>query len=141
MKTITKLDDTPEKLAFSFAVGVYVSVSPFLGIHTIIIIIISFLFGLNKVSAIAGSWVNLPWTIPIVYYSEFKIGEFFLNRHIHFDMKPFTMEHYLRSGSEVFLAIFIGSVIEGIFFGIIFYFLLKYLIVLHRRRKNVSYKG
>ncbi len=141
LKTIIKLDDTPEKLALSFAVGVYISVSPFFGIHTILIIIISVLFGLNKVAAIAGSWVNMPWTVPIVYYSEYKIGAFLLNKNIRFSLKPFTIEHYLKSGSDAFWAIFIGSVIEGILFGIIFYFLLKYLIVTYRRRKNVSAKG
>ncbi len=141
LKTIVALDDTPHKLALSFAVGVYVSVSPFLGIHTILIIVISIIFGLNKVSALAGSWANLPWTMPFVYYSEYRIGEFFLNKDIHFTIKPFTMEHYLKSGPDVFISIFIGSVVEGVFFGIISYFLLKYLITVYRRRKNVSAEG
>ncbi len=140
LKAIVSFDDTPEKLALSFAVGVYISVSPFFGIHTILAIILSLLFKLNKISTIAGSWINMPWTIPFVYYAEYKIGEFLLDKNIRFNVKPFTIEHYLRSGSDAFLAIFIGSVVVGIFFGVIFYFLLKYLIIIRRRRMNVSTK-
>ena len=140
LKSLVKLDDSAKKLAVSFAVGVYISVSPFFGIHTILAIVLSVIFKLNKVSTIAGSWVNLPWTIPFVYYSEYKMGEFLLGRNIDFSLQPYTIEHYLKSGSKVFLSIFIGSVIEGVLFGVIFYFLLKYLIETYRRRKSVSFK-
>ncbi len=141
IKTIAHLDDSPHKIALSFAVGVYIAASPFFGIHTILAIVLSIIFGLNKLATITGSWVNMPWTAPIIYYIEYRIGAFFLGKDPHFNLKPFTIQHYLESGKNAFLSIFIGSIIVGIILSIIFYFIIKYLVELYRRRKHVSTKG
>lgn len=141
LREIIHLKDSPKKLSISFAVGVFISVSPFFGIHTILAVALSILFRLNKISIIAGSWINMPWTMPFVYYIEYKIGAFLLNKDSNFNIKPFTMNHYIKEGSGAFLSIFTGSVIIGLLFGIIFYFLLKYIIEIHRRKRSVSTKG
>ena len=135
LKDLLALDDTPEKIAISFAVGVYVSVSPFFGIHTIIILSIAFLFKLNKVAALIGSWVNLPWSVPVVFYIEYRIGKFLLNDSTSFELKPFSLQHYLSGSRQAFFDILTGSVIFGGFVSIISYFLIKYLIRTYRRRK------
>ncbi len=141
VREIIYLNDEPKKLSLSFAVGVFISVSPFLGIHTILAITLSILFKLNKLSTIAGSWINMPWTMPFIYYTEYKIGTFLLNKDFNFDIRPFTLHHYLKESPGAFLSIFIGSIIIGLLLGIIFYFLLKYIIEIYRRKKNVSTKG
>ncbi len=137
-RTIVNLDDTPHKLALSFAVGVFISLSPFFGIHTILSIALSVVFGLNKVSTIVGSWVNIPWIAPFVYYVEFKIGSFLLDSNVVFNIKPFTFEHYIKSGYNAFFSIFLGSIIMGVIVSIIFYFVIKYSIERFRRRDDVS---
>ncbi len=119
----------------------YIAASPFFGIHTILAIVISILFNLNKLATIIGSWVNMPWTAPVVYYVEYKIGSFLLGVHAHFKLKPFTLQHYLESGKKAFLSIFTGSIIIGVISSIIFYFIVKYLIELYRRRKHDTPKG
>jgi uncharacterized protein (DUF2062 family) len=140
-RTLISLDDTPKKLAVSFAVGVFISTSPFFGLHTLLAVFLSFIFRLNKVAAIIGSWVNTPWSAPFVYYAEYKIGDVLLGLNSNFTIKPFTIEHYLQNGYGAFLSIFIGSIIMGIIFSIIFYFLIKYFVEKHRRRIDVSAEG
>ncbi len=141
LKTLIRLDDSAHKIALSFAVGVYIAVSPFFGIHTILAIVVSLIFRLNKISTIAGSWVNMPWSAPFVYYFEYKLGCLITGVHARFHLKPFTLEHYLESGRNAFWSIFIGSVITGVVLSIVFYFIVRYLIELYRRRKYVSTKG
>ncbi len=138
LKNLLSLDDSPHKIALSFAVGVYISISPFLGFHTILAIVLSFIFKLNKVATITGSWMNNPWTLAPVYYADFKLGSFLLNSNATFNIRPFTLEHYLNSGKGVFFDIFVGSVFVGLAVSTLSYFALK--LVLEKRKKRVSYK-
>ncbi len=141
LKQIISLNDSPHKIALSFAVGVYISISPFFGFHTILAILLSVLFRLNKIATIAGSWMNNPWTLAPVYYIDFKLGSFFLGNHVKFNIKPFTFEHYLNGGKDVFFDIFVGSVIFGIFVSVVTYFFLKFILEKRKGRKHVSNKG
>ncbi len=141
IKTLINLDDTPHRLSLAFSLGVLISLSPFFGLHTIIAIALAFVFKLNKVSLIIGSWVNTPWSAPFVYYAEYRLGALILDINANFSIKPFTIEHYISGGYEVFLAVFTGSVIIGLIFSIIFYFLVKYIIEKYKRRSDVSFKG
>ncbi len=139
IKKILSLDDSPHKIALSFAVGVYISISPFLGFHTLLAILLSLIFKLNKVATITGSWINNPWTLAPVYYADLKIGCFVLNNEVNFNIRPFTLEHYLNSGKYVFFDILVGSIILGVAVSTVTYFVLRF--ILERRRKNVSYQG
>jgi len=60
--------DTPQRTAAAFAVGVFFGFSPFLGLHTILGLVVAFAFGLNRVAVLLGVYSNLPWILP-AYYS------------------------------------------------------------------------
>lgn len=47
----------------AFAIGVFLGISPFLGIHYIGAFFLAWLFRLNRLVAIVGVSVNNPWTI------------------------------------------------------------------------------
>ncbi len=134
LRDLVSLEDSPKKIAISFSVGAFISLSPFFGAHTVLALFLSLIFRLNKVAAVIGSWINTPWSAPFVYYAEYKIGAFLFNERANFSIKPFTFEHYFHDGSGAFLSIFLGSVIIGILFSFIFYFLIKYFI--EKRRKG-----
>ena len=60
--------DTPRRTAAAFAVGVFFGFSPFLGLHTVLGLVVAFAFGLNRVAVLLGVYLNLPWIVP-AYYS------------------------------------------------------------------------
>jgi uncharacterized protein (DUF2062 family) len=68
--------DTPERTALAFAMGVFCSFSPFFGFHTIMAIVLAFVFGLNRVAALAGVYTNLPWFIGPYYSLATVIGAY-----------------------------------------------------------------
>ena len=69
-KSIFQVKDTPHRIAIAFAVGVFMGISPFLGLHYIGAFFIAWLFKLNKLVAMVGVSVNNPWTIvPISTFS------------------------------------------------------------------------
>ena len=74
------------KLARSFCVGIFIAFSPFIGFHTIMKIVFSWLFRLNMATVFAISClINNPWTMIPVYSVGYFFGEFLLHTLCGFD--------------------------------------------------------
>jgi len=84
LSRILHMDDEPHKIAGGLAVGVFISFSPFYGIHLILALALAFLFRLNKVATIAGTWVVLPWFAPFVLSFAYLLGRFLMGEGIGF---------------------------------------------------------
>jgi len=67
LDTLLHVADTPERTAAAFAMGVFFGFSPFLGFHTLLAILVAFVFNLNRVAALLGVYSNLPWIIAPYY--------------------------------------------------------------------------
>jgi uncharacterized protein (DUF2062 family) len=61
------IDDTPERTAAAFALGVFFGFSPFFGLHTTLGLVFAFLLNLNRVAVLLGVYSNLPWIIGPYY--------------------------------------------------------------------------
>jgi uncharacterized protein len=68
------IDDTPERTAAAFALGVFFGFSPFLGLHTLLGILFAFLLNLNRVSVLLGVYSNLPWFLGPYYVVATIVG-------------------------------------------------------------------
>ncbi len=77
------LDEEPSRLAMGMAVGVFIGVTPFYGLHTLLALVVAFVFRLNKAATITGTWLNLPWFAPFVYGFSLKLGEAILSGNFH----------------------------------------------------------
>jgi uncharacterized protein (DUF2062 family) len=78
VKRVTRLPGTPHSIAAGFAAGTVISFTPFLGFHTILSILLSFLLRGNYLAAVAGSVVGNPWTFPIIWVTTYQLGHFLL---------------------------------------------------------------
>jgi uncharacterized protein (DUF2062 family) len=67
LDTLLHIEDTPERTAAAFALGVFFGFSPFLGLHTILGVVFAFLLNLNRVAVLLGIYSNLPWVIAPYY--------------------------------------------------------------------------
>ncbi|MEO6213705.1 MAG: DUF2062 domain-containing protein [Vicinamibacterales bacterium] len=65
--------DTPERTARAFALGVFFGFSPFLGLHTVMALLLAFTMRLNRVAVLIGVYSNLPWILP-AYYTLATVG-------------------------------------------------------------------
>lgn len=72
---VLHLDEEPSRLAASMAVGVFIGVTPFYGLHTLLALGAAYAFRLNKPVTITGAWLNLPWFAPFVYGFCLGLGE------------------------------------------------------------------
>jgi hypothetical protein len=67
LESLLHIHDSPRRTAAAFAVGVFFSFSPALGLHTVLALAVAFLFNLNRVAVILGVCTNLPWFIAPYY--------------------------------------------------------------------------
>ena len=74
IKKLLHVQDTPERTALAYSVGVFLGFSPFLGLHTVAGIAVAFLFGLNRVAVLLGVWSNTPWWIVPYYVIATWVG-------------------------------------------------------------------
>jgi uncharacterized protein len=71
--------DTPTRTAAAYAIGVFFGFSPFLGLHTILGLVVAFAFNLNRVAVLLGVYSNLPWILPAYYTLATMLGAAVLN--------------------------------------------------------------
>lgn len=67
LDALLHIDDTPERTAAAFALGVFFGFSPLLGLHTLLGIVFAFLLNLNRVAVLLGVYSNLPWAMAPYY--------------------------------------------------------------------------
>ena len=59
LRPLLHLEDDPWRIALSLAVGVFISVTPFWGLQTILSLLVATVLGLNKAATVTGAWINL----------------------------------------------------------------------------------
>ena len=74
IKRLLHIEDTPERTALAYSIGIFLGFSPFLGLHTLMGLAIAFLFGLNRVAILLGVWTNTPWWIVPFYMIATWVG-------------------------------------------------------------------
>lgn len=131
MLAILALDSHPSNIAAGFAVGVFIGCTPLFGIHTALAVVLAFIFRLNKLTTITGSWVNTPLTVLPILMASYRLGEFILGN----EPQPVSFAsldwHHLR---EYAAALFIGSALIGLAAALISYALCYWLVILFRRK-------
>jgi uncharacterized protein (TIGR03546 family) len=129
---ILSLDSHPGHIAAGFAVGVFISFTPFFGIHTPLAIAAAFLLRLNKLTCITGAWVNTPITVVPILGISYKLGAFLRGRPVQDlplsgGLEWHNLERYAKS-------LVLGSSILGFVAAVLAYFLCYYLVVRFRAR-------
>lgn len=122
---------SPQRLALSLCVGIYVGFSPFVGLHTLFGFILAWLFQLNFAVIWIGSHIiNNPWTMVPVYSAGYFFGDWLLHGMCGIDslgMNPIwmlTVNNYLIKyiGIRVSLCSFlIGGNVLGLLIGVLLY--------------------
>jgi uncharacterized protein (DUF2062 family) len=98
LRRLLALDDTPERIALAFALGVFLAFSPLLGLHTLLGLTLAFIFGLNRVAVLLGVWVNNPWTLVPIYAAATYVGGFLFGFPSAHTLPPFDWGEFWHGG-------------------------------------------
>jgi uncharacterized protein (DUF2062 family) len=78
VKRVTRLPGTPHSIAAGLACGTALSFTPFIGLHAVLSVVLSFVVRGNYLAAIAGTLVGNPWTFPVIWVTTYQLGHFML---------------------------------------------------------------
>jgi uncharacterized protein (TIGR03546 family) len=143
IKYILTLDSHPGHIAAGFAVGVFISFTPFFGLHMVIAIVAAFVFRLNKLTCITGSCVNTPMTVAPVLVVSYKLGRFLLGyspQEIHIKQE-LSWQYALKLLDKHGASLLLGTSIIGLFAAVFAYFFCYYLVVRFRRKDESLAEG
>lgn len=65
-------------VAFGLAAGACVSLTPFVGLHGAIALLLCYFFRGSYVMGVLGTLVGNPWTFPIIWISTYRLGNWML---------------------------------------------------------------
>jgi len=131
-----KLQGDPHYVAMGMAIGVFISITPTIPLHTVIAVALAFVLKGSKPAAIIGVWFANPVTIPLFYWGSYKAGMFLLGQSIPFDVKYESIGKLMELGLDVTIAMIAGGAILGILPGIAAYFITRKIFAKIRSRKE-----
>jgi uncharacterized protein len=132
------LQGEPAQIAAGLAIGVFVGVTPTIPFHTVIIVLIGFLFRQNITAAYLGSWlISNPMTIPLFYLSQYELGRFLLGmERCRFEFSDYSLGAIATLGWKIMLPLLTGGMLMAPFFAIPAYFVARRLIRSIRARSK-----
>jgi uncharacterized protein (DUF2062 family) len=80
LRQVLHLQESPQRTALAFALGVFIAFSPAYGLHTVMVVLCTWLFGLNFLALFTGALVNNPWTIIPILGATYWTGALLLGR-------------------------------------------------------------
>lgn len=77
---LKRLQQNPHSVALGFAIGVFVSFTPFFGLHLLLCVGFSFLLRVSILASLIGQVIGNPLTLPFIWLTSYKLGNVLLHR-------------------------------------------------------------
>jgi uncharacterized protein (DUF2062 family) len=125
---ILRVDDTPHRLALTFAVGVFIGISPFIGLHAVIALAVAWIFRLNKVVILSGAFINNPWSFIPIYTFSTWIGTVILGTDLGImdvDWHSMTLGTFVSDLSSLIMPFIVGTTVVGGISAILSYVIVR----------------
>lgn len=144
---LRRLPDEPERIARGIFCGVFVSFTPFFGLHFLLAALTALIIRGNIISALLATFVGNPLTTPVIAYTSVELGHYLLgsSASLSFDeilhafgaasrelwgnaRALFTIAE-MKWGSlgsfydKIFFPYFVGGLIPGFVISLGFYFI------------------
>lgn len=137
-KQLISLKGEPNAIAAGLAIGVFIGVTPTIPFHTILIVLICFLFKKNITAGYLGTWiVSNPLTIPSFYFTEYWLGSLLVgngSKGLEFFNQP--MFGIMQMGRDILIPLLTGGFILAPLFTVPAYFITYRLIVSVREKRH-----
>lgn len=136
------MDEPPERTALTFGFGVFISFSPFIGLHIFIAMVILLFARLNRLAFLAGVFSNTPWTVAPMLALGTGLGAFVLGSDTNL---PELSTETLVSGEfwkgltadawNLLVPFMLGNLMLSTVLAAISYLTLKWFLLRHRSRR------
>ncbi len=149
IKQILSLNDTPHAKALGMAVGVFIAMTPTVGLQIVIVLTFALLtqkfFYFNKPAALLMVYISNPLTILPIYWADYKIGTLFfegnLTREMLADVLKYEgFEQWWQALVTLFVEIgrpmLVGSLFLGLVTGLLTYVITRWWLTTDQSRTS-----
>jgi uncharacterized protein len=133
LKQVLHLQESPQRTALAFAIGVFIGFSPLYGLHTVMVLICSWALRLNLLALMAGAFLNNPWTVVPILGVTYWAGALLLGRSDNpsFNWQDLSFsaiyEQIMPYAAPFFLGGFVLSILGSILaYPLVYFFVAKY---------------
>lgn len=144
LRALLHLDDPPPRIALGLAVGVFISCTPFLGVQTLLGLLVAWVFGLHRAAVVTGVWLNLPWFAPVIYGIALAVGRWLVPGagddpwlvRLRQVAGPLPAADLWALFRELSLALLVGTTVVGLVAGALTYGVALVLLRAGRARRG-----
>ena len=159
---VRRLPDSPERIARGIFAGVFISFTPFFGLHFVVSVLLARIINGNLFASILATFFGNPLTFVPIAYSSLKTGYWLTGMNVDADRVRHGLGEMFYSAShdlwfnfkalfnnkipewagliefynDVFYPYMIGSLIPGVLSGLVCYYLSVPVIRAYQKRRN-----
>lgn len=122
-----KSEELPTRKALACAVGLGIAFSPFWGFHTLLAVLLSWVFRLNKILTIGFSAITIPPLVPVIVAAQVGLGGFLLGGKDSIKNtigNGISLSSILNTGAHLL----VGGILLAVMVGVISYIAALYLL-------------
>ena len=117
----------PREIALGFALGVFVGLTPTMGIQMPIAVFLAAIIKWSKISAAFGVWITNPITAPFIYAATYFVGANLLGletaMNLSEELNWDLIKDMLSNAPLIFGALTVGGILLGLPLAVLGYYL------------------
>ena len=122
-----KIRGQPREIALGFALGIFIGMTPTMGIQMPLAVFLAAVFKWSKISAAFGVWITNPFTSPFIYGLTYIVGAKLLGLKLAMtspeDFSWSIVKELLENAPAIFGALTLGGIIIGLPLAVLSYYL------------------
>lgn len=135
LKQVLHLQESPQRTALAFAIGVFIGFSPVYGLHTVLVLFLSWALGLNLLALMVGAFLNNPWTVVPILGATYWVGALLLGRSESpaFDWHDVSFRAIYEQVMPYAVPFFLGGFVLSLLGAAVAYPLAYYIVAKYRQ--------
>ncbi len=122
-----KIRGRPREIALGFALGIFIGMTPTMGIQMPIAVFFAAIFKWSKISAVSGVWITNPFTAPFIYGSTYFVGAHLLGLKTALSLPAELtwrlVKEMLRNAPVILGALTVGGILVGLPLAVLGYYI------------------
>lgn len=139
LKRILRLSGTPYAIAMGSAIGVFVTITPFIGFHVVLTLVLAWLFRSNMLAGAIATAIGNPVTYPVIWAGTYELGQLILRGSS--GAAPARLGHDLLHKSidqilPLVKPMLVGSIPLGLASGCMIYFIVYKAVAAYQKARR-----
>jgi hypothetical protein len=135
LKQVLHLQESPQRTALAFAIGVFIGFSPAYGLHTVMVLFCAWALRLNLLALMVGAFLNNPWTVVPILGATYWVGALLLGRSDNptFDWNDVSFGAIYEQVMPYAIPFFLGGCVLSLLGAAVAYPLAYYFVARYRQ--------